>query len=62
VNHPSLLLVLAACVFVYTGWFPVIFSDIAILPGLIVGSLVSGWALLMRPKRPDTRFSDSPFW
>jgi hypothetical protein len=51
VNHPWLLLVLAVCVFVYTGWLPSIFSSPPVLPALIAGSLVSGWALVRRRRR-----------
>jgi len=51
VNHPWLLLVLAGCVFVYTGWLPSIFSSPPVLPALIAGCLVSGWALVRRRRR-----------
>ena len=51
VNHPWLLLVLAGCVFVYTGWFPVVSSQVPLLPAFLVGSLVAGWALVRRRRR-----------
>ena len=47
-NHPWLLLILAGCVFVYTGWFPIYSPPVPVLPALLVGSLVSGWALVRR--------------
>ena len=50
-NHPWLLLVLAGCVFVYTGWFPVVSSSVPVLPAFLTGSLVAGWALVRRRRR-----------
>ena len=50
-NHPWLLLILAGSVFVYTGWFPVYSSYVPVLPALLVGSLVAGWALVRRRRR-----------
>jgi len=51
VNHPSLLLILAACVFLFTGWFPFYSPGVPLLPAFLVGSLVSGWALVRRRRR-----------
>jgi hypothetical protein len=50
-NHPWLLLVLAGCVFVFTGWFPIYSSHVPVLPALLVGCLVTGWALVRRRRR-----------
>ena len=50
-NHPWLLHVLVVCVFVYVGWLPDIFSSPSVLPALIAGSLVAGWALVRRRRR-----------
>ena len=50
-NLPWLLLILAGSVFVYTGWFPVYSSYVPVLPALLVGSLVAGWALVRRRRR-----------